>query len=244
MRRPFSDTRLVVALMIGALALVPVGTSAQDQADAATPEAAVTAYLGAVAANDVEAILAATAVDEMATGFDFAASSDRMGALNLVFSLAPSEYPMYAEMNRYQQAAQILGQARNLAYGLLSDETIDGRIIAPVDEARITAFVASVDPERLNGLSLLDIRAPEPEAAADERYLEGTARQAAIHGADELTERLALVELDGETYGVGFTLLRYGDAWLVSAQTSVLGGTSLLGTAEPMTRAQFVDRTS
>ena len=47
-----------------------------------------------------------------------------------------------------------------------------------------------------------------------------------------------------DTFGVGFTLLRYADTWLVSWQSSVLGGTSALGTAEPMTRAEFDDRTS
>jgi hypothetical protein len=101
-----------------------------------------------------------------------------------------------------------------------------------------------VDPARLGDLSVLDIRLPEPEAATDERYLENVARIAATYGADELVERLALIELDGETYGVGFTLLRYGDAWLVSSQASVLGNTSAIGTAEPMTRAEFDDRTS
>jgi hypothetical protein len=243
-RRSLSQIPIAAALITGALALAPVAALGQAGPGAATPEDAVTTYLDAVAANDVEAILDATAVDEMAAGFDFAAYSERLRAMNLGFSLAPSEYPMYAEMNGYQQAAQILAQVRNLAYGLLSDETIDGRVIAPVDEAQVASFVAAVDPARLGDLSVLDIRLPEPEAAADERYVENVARIAAINGADELTERLALVGLDGETWGVGFTLLRYGDAWLVSAQSSVLGNTSALGTAEPMTRAEFHDRTS
>jgi hypothetical protein len=113
-----------------------------------------------------------------------------------------------------------------------------------VDAAEIEAFAAAVDPSRLGGLSVLDIRQPEPEAATDERYLANLARIAATYGADEMTERLALVELDGETFGVGFTLLRYGDAWLVMDQASILGGTSAFGTAEPMSRADFDDRTS
>src|SRR5690606_13082527 len=153
---------------------------------------------------------------------------------NLGFSLAPTEYPMFGEMNRYQQAAQILAQVRNLTYGLLSDETIDGRIIAPVDEAQIAAFVASVDPSRLAGLTVLDVRLPEPEAVTDERFVEIMARSAASYGADEMTERLALVEFEGETWGVGFTLIRYGDTWRVSSQQSVLGNTTAFGTAEPM----------
>lgn len=241
-RRP----TLLVMLAAGLLALVvaPAGASAQDAAAHATPEDAVSAYLEAVAANDMDAILAASATDEMAAGFDFEAYSERLRAITPVQGLAPTEYPMYAGMNRYQQAAQILGQVRNLAYGMLSGETIDGSVIAPVDEAQVEAFVTAVDPSRLGGLTVLEVRLPEPEAAADERYVENVARIAATYGADELTERLALVELDGQTYGVGFTLLRYADDWLVSSQSSVLGGTPALGTAEPMTRAEFDDRTS
>jgi hypothetical protein len=192
----------------------------------------------------VEAILAATAVDEMAAGFDFATYSGRIGAITPVQGLAPAEYPMYAEMNRYQQTAQILGQVRNLAYGLLSGEEIDGGVIGPVDDPQVAAFLAAVDPAGLSELMVLDIRAPRPELAAGEHYLELVARMAAAYGADELAERLALVELGGETFGIGFTLLRYGDAWLVYTQSSALGGTSALGTAQPMTRAEFDDQTS
>ena len=64
-----------------------------------------------------------------------------------------------------------------------------------------------------------------------------------MYGADEMVERLALIELDGATYGLGLTLLRYGDTWGVSSQTSAMGGTSPLGTAERMTPAEFDDRT-
>ena len=242
MGRPILPTR--AAALAAAVLLVPGTVAAQSEAPASTPEDAVTSYLAAVAANDVDAILDASAADEMAAGFDFTAYTERLQAMNLGFSLAPTEYPMYGEMNRYQQAAQVLGQVRNLAYGLLSDETIDGRVIGPVDEAQVAAFVTAVDPSRLAGLTVLDIRLPEPDAAADERYLENVAKMAATYGADEMTERLAFVELEGDTFGVGFTLLRYADTWLVSWQSSVLGGTSALGTAEPMTRAEFDDRTS
>ena len=125
---------------------------------------------------------------------------------------------------------------RNLAYGLLSDETIDGSIIAPVDEAQAAAFAASVDPIRLADLALVEVRVPEPEVTSSERYLDTVAQIAATYAADEMVERLALIELDGETFGLGLSLLRYSDEWSVSTQSSTVGGTSPLGTAEPMTR--------
>jgi hypothetical protein len=226
---------MAVGLLAIGLALLPVGASAQS----ATPEDAVSAYVAAIAAGDVDGILAASAVDEMASGFDFQAYAERVQALIPVTSLAPADYPMYAAMDRYQQAALLLGQVRNLAYGLLSDEDIDGSVIAPVDAARIAAFAAAVDPSQLAGLSVVDDRFPVPDMATNERYLANAQAQAAIYGADELTERLTLVDLDGQTYALGLTLLRYGDRWLVASQSSPIAGTSSLGTAEPMTREEF-----
>ncbi len=210
---------------------------------ATTPEDAVSAYVAAIAANDVDAILAASATDEMVAGFDFQAYSERMQVLALIQSLAPGEYPLFGDMNRYQQASWILGQVRSLAYGLLSDEEVDGQIIAPADADRISAFVAAVDPARLAGLTVLASRFPVPDMATNERYLANGAAMAAIYGADELTERLALIELDGQTYALGFTLLRYGDNWKVSSQSSPISGLPALGTAVPTTRDEFEEQT-
>lgn len=237
-----SLSAVIMGLMAAALTLAPAASSAQE-ADLVTPESAVAAYVAGIAAGDADAILAASAIDEMAAGFDFQAFSERIGALALATSLAPSEYPLFRDANRHQQAMWILGQVRALVYGLLSGEEIDGRLIAPVDAERIAAFVAAVDPARLAGMTVLDVRGIDLELTTGERYLENIARMAAVYGADELTERLALIELDGSTYGLGFTLLRYGDTWKVSSQVSVLGGTSVFGNAEPMTRGEFEART-
>lgn len=236
-RRTFTSI-IAASLIAGTLALLPAATSAQGAA-AATPEDAVTAYVMGIAAGDADAILAATAVDEMAAGFDFQAQAERLNAMVLPSGMAPAEYHLFAESNRYQQADWILSQVRNLVYGLLSDEEIDGSVIAPADPARVAEFVADVNPARLAGLSVLDVRLPDPEHTTSERYLSMVARSAAVYGADEMVERLALVELDGETYGLGFTLLRYADTWGVSSQTSPMGGTSAFGTAEPMSQEAF-----
>jgi hypothetical protein len=226
-----------------ATALAQTSPAPSTTTGGATPEDAVSAYVSALAAGDVDGILAASAVDEMADGFDFEAYTERLQALALMTSMAPAEYPMFRTVNRYQQAGMILGQVRSLVYQLLSDERIDGAVIAPVDAERIAAFVAAVDPSQLAGLSIVDVGLPEPDVLSSQRYIETVKGLAAAYGADEMTERLALIDLGGETYGLGFTLLRYGDDWLVSSQSSPIGGTSSLGTAEPMTQAEFDERT-
>ena len=73
----------------------------------------------------------------------------------------------------------------------------------------------------------------------DARYLENAARLASIYGADESTERVALFSFEGNYYYLGFTLLRYGDNWKISSQTSPLAGTSALGTASENNRRRI-----
>jgi hypothetical protein len=206
----------------------------------ASPEAAIRAYLAAVAAGDVEAILAASAAEEMARGFRFDLQAERLRSMMLATSLSPAEYPMFADINVAAQSFWLLGQVRNLVYGLLSGEEIDGRPIMVVDDpARVERFVANVDPSRLAALAVEDIRFSNAAFEDDPRWLENAARTAATYGADELTERLVLFSLGDQLYDLGFTLLRYGDGWKVANQNANLAGTSAFGTARPTTRDAY-----
>jgi hypothetical protein len=90
-----------------------------------------------------------------------------------------------------------------------------------------------LDLARLADLQIGEIAPPDPELMSGERYLDAVGKQAAVYGADELTERVALVAVEGRSYVVGFTLMRYGDAWLVSSQSSAIGGTPATGAPIP-----------
>jgi hypothetical protein len=210
----------------------------------ATPDEAGAEYMAGVAAADAGRVLGASAIDEMAEGYRIAESVDRLQAFMPHLMMAPAEYPFYVEVNRAQRADEILRQVAMLAYGLLSGETIDGSPLSPVDGAWAEEFVAQVDPARLAGVEVMDTRFPSPDLEASERYLEIAATQAATYGADELTERLLLFYFEGRTYALGFTLLRYGDTWLVSSQSSPIGGTNTFGTATPMSVEEYEDVTS
>jgi hypothetical protein len=234
MRTGRSILPVILAVIMAVGGSVPVLA-----AGPATPEDAVRDYLAGVAQADVGRILDASAIDEMSAGFRFDLQTDRMHAMSLTGSLAPADYPMFVDMNRAQQSANVLGLVRNLVYSLLSTEQVDGNIIVPADKARADAFIAQVDPSRLSNLSLLDIGAVDPYFAKDPKYLENAAKRAAIYGADELTERVALVSFEGQTYAIGFTLMRFGDVWKVSSQVSNLTSSNDLGTATPVTLDEY-----
>jgi hypothetical protein len=231
----------VVALTAALLVAVSGGALA---AGSTTPDEAVREYMAAVAASDAGRILDASAIDEMAEGHRFTESLDRLQAFIPNVMLAPAEYPFYVEVNRAQRANEIMSQVLMLAYGLLSGEAIDFSPIVPVDRAWAESFAAQVDPARLAGIEVMDARFPNPDLETSERYLQTAATLAATYSADELTERLVLLSFEGQTYSLGFTLLRYGDTWLVSSQSSPIGGTSTLGTATPMSVEEYEDVTS
>jgi hypothetical protein len=246
MRR--SSVPILVAALAGlaAIAAVPAAAGQPSMAPGltlASPEDAVGEYLAGVAGADVERILGATAIDEVSEGYRFDESVDRFQAFMPVTMLAPA-VPFYVDINRARQTDQVLRQVLMLAYGLLSGEEIDGSPIVPVDKAWAQDFAERVDPARLAGIKVLDVRFPDPTYQDDERYQEVVAAQAATYGADELTERLALIYYEGQSYVVGFTLLRYGDEWKVGWQNSAISGMDSLGTAKPMSTDEFESLTT
>jgi hypothetical protein len=208
-----------------------------------TPEAAVAAYVGGIAAGDMQAVLAASAIEEAALGFDFTAYVERLQALPLMTSPAPAEYPLYAEMNRVRRQNEVLIAVRNLAYSLLSDEDVEEGLIAQPGAERTAAFVKAVDPQRLAGIEVLEIGVPEPDILQGERYQTTAGQFARIYGADDMTERVVLLGFEGDTYLLGVTLLRYGEGWKVINQMANLAGTSGLGTVEEISAEGFAEVT-
>ena len=142
-----------------------------------TPEDAVRAYLAGVATASTTSILEASAIAEVAAGYRFDLMAQRLGAFSFPTDLAPAEYPFFADVDQARQTARILGQVQLLAYSLLSGEPIDDKPVVPVDKAHVEAFERSVDPARLSGLSVMDVRFPDATFAHNAKYLANAAAQ-------------------------------------------------------------------
>lgn len=209
-----------------------------------TPEDAITSYLEGVVESDVDKILQACAIDEMSENFQFDDWVEWLRGLLLQDTLSPVDYPLYVEINRVQQTYRILQPVRNLVYSLLASEVQEsGLAFIEMDGRDATHFVKDVDPERLRSLEVEEIDVPAPEQMGSDRYQENAEELASIYGADEMTERVVLVSFEDEYYVLGFTLLRYGKSWKISAQYSALGsamgGIGGTGIAEPITEDEF-----
>lgn len=235
---------LITVCMTTGLLGVGLIAAAQDNSSTVLfemPEDAITFYLQGVMQGDVTQILQATAVTEMSEGFDFERSVNRLGSLSIQ-SPAPSDQPLYVEINKAQFTSQILSQVKNFAYGLLATEkdVVEGRVFMMEPEGT-TRFMDEVDPERLASLRIMDMGIPFPDLTNNELNLENWNEQAQIYGADEFTERVVLLQFEGDTYFMGFTLLRYDESWKISSAASLLGGTSVFGAPMRTTAEDFQD---
>jgi hypothetical protein len=204
----------------------------------ATPEDAVGQYLTAFASNNAAQLLDACAIDEVAAHFQFEAQATRLQVIEPNQFLLPTSYAFYVDLNKYGQAYVNFSQVRGLALSLLTSQPVD-QLITPVTADQARQYVKSADPSQLAGLKVVEIKFPIAKFATDPKALANFAAQAKVYGADELTERLALVALNGKDYAVGFTLVRYGSDWKVLNQVSNLAATSATGAAQPMTQSDF-----
>lgn len=229
--------RLSMALATGLLAGAVLGApvAAQDASPSgSSPEGTVRIFLDGLRDRDLETLMRVSAANAMAEQVDFPAYVERLQAWIPFQAPAPATDPLLIDLNRAQVLTQQLGQTRMLIYGLLTDVALDGLPVTPADAAWAEDFMRQLDLDRLAGLEVGDIVPPDPELMAGERYRDVMARQAAIHGADEMTERVATVSLDGRDWLVGFTLMRYGDVWLISSQTSAIAGLPVTGAPMPL----------
>ena len=226
------------SLMRGASSSAAPSMTGPGNGVLATPEAAVQQYMNGVATNDADEILRACGIDLVAKGFQFDLYAERLNAILPGTMLAPSQYPLYATINEYQQSYRIFEQVRNFAYSLLSSEPLD-QTITPVTAAQVQQYAKDVDPSRLASLKVASVKFPIASLASDSKTLANFAAQAKVYGADEMTERLALFQWNGKYYEAGFQLLRYGQGWLVVSQTSYLAGLDATGAPKATTPDDF-----
>jgi hypothetical protein len=226
--RIFVSSVLFVCLALGAAAA----------ADAKTPEDAIAAYVAGVAARDFDGILATTALDEMSANFDFVTYVDRIQALT-PFAPAPSSDPLFIAINKADLTAGIARQVKFLAYGLLTKSDILKSQTTTMDEAGAQQFVTDVNLTPLSDIKLDKVGVPNPTRMKTDLYKKNAALFAKVYGANEFTERVALISFAGNDYLLGFSLLRYGVIWKISSQSSPMAGTDTLGVPAPTTPDAF-----
>jgi hypothetical protein len=203
--------------------------------DFATPEAAVGHFFKSIVKNDLAAALQAFATNEYADNYDFTKHSRRMAAIQPMMQPAPPEYAMYDRVNRLALLARYAQQIQIFTYSLTPDIQIDQTQRIDNDN-QIAAFVTSVDPAKLGGLTIAKAYKVVP---ASEKFKSILAGQADPLGADEIGEIVILYELGGRYLKSGARLLRYGQFWRIDSLNSIVAEVPMSGGAVPTTEEEF-----
>ena len=249
MLRAGGFTLLTCTMVLSILAL-PALTSASAEADTSvedataafpTPEDVIRHFCQALAANDFEAALDACAVREQAEGFDFSGYVDRMKMHMPVTNPAPSTSDMYRDLNEAAILGGFTGQIKTLSYSFFVTDGLDGKPVTPADRAYAETFEEAVDPKKLADLRLLRVDPPMKFTLESEKNMENFSEMAKLYGAEEMTERIVLYELDGRTFMGGFGLYRYASGWRICRLYSNLAGLSPTGAAVAATEQQYVE---
>lgn len=209
--------------LLASLCLAAVLAAGPSFADT-TPEEAIAAYIEGVADRDLEAVIAATTVDNKSKLFDFVASVDRLKALIPTRALMPATDPLFVKMNKAGLTASVAGQVQYLAYGLMTTTNISES--TKMDGAGAADLVSTFRADRLGSLELVKVGIPKPELMNSATYQFNANQIAKVAGADASTERLALLSFEGLPFVVGFNLLKYDDEWQVDDLSSTLSGLS------------------
>ncbi len=208
-----------------------------------TPEAAISAYIEAVAAQDFDAILATTAIDRL-EGTDVAGSLERMQMLTPA-TMLPASSPFFDQINQATFAGNLGSQVKMLTYSLLfpvPEDFLD-RGIMQLDAEGLAAFLDALEAGRLAGLDVVLTIDADPEQAGSAAFVDLYAMLAVERGAEEVTEQVAILSLEDRFYMIGFGLSRYEDGWLIFRQDSPVSRLPMSGVAvrvDPEALAAFM----
>ncbi|MDL2318048.1 hypothetical protein LJC74_03005, partial [Eubacteriales bacterium OttesenSCG-928-A19] len=202
--------RTIATLLIFCLAGLCAGAPARAQDAVATdgtlafetPETVIAHFLEAIAAQNLGAALQTSYALTYGEAFDFDAYTLHVKGIQPAVH-APGNAAVYRRINAIKLLASFCTEILYVYYSLYDGEISQS---IPIDsQEALEAYLAQVDPGQFADLTLLRVDVPSPSRLADETARENYAAQAAIFGADERTERVALVTLQGERYVCGFT---------------------------------------
>lgn len=102
-----------------------------------------------------------------------------------------------------------INQTKFFAFALLSGTELDGQPLYNVSPEQVDQFVQVIDSQRLATLELRKAVPPDAELMASDRYQENSQNAAAVYGADEMTERVALLHFE-DAYHLRFSEQLWG----------------------------------
>ena len=204
----------------------------------ATAEEAAKAYVDGLIANDIDAMLAACAIESYVDHFDLEKYIERCGAypnIHMNNVMLPDAGETARRINIEYHRSELISEIRYQYLWLVQRKLIDKQYGQPQTNLSDYDSVAQLMEENFNTNEdvMKDIRLVSVEELSsllkaagltDEqiRDTEGTMeRRAGVLGADEVTGRALLLDIAGTEYYFVPDLVRYGDRWYVSTTSGL-----------------------
>jgi ABC-type sugar transport system substrate-binding protein len=200
-----------------------------------TPEDAIRYFISCAKDGDYESALFACPIEQVANNFDYQAFVDRSQVISPGLQYLPSEYDMYEAYNENSLEYALMQQLSYMAMSVSLPEEyasiLDGYTLSEYD-VDFGDAVENMDPEKFFNIEIVEIS--ESASLKDDTYQDVVETQAEIYGADKETFRAVLYMINGDYYVGGFTLLQYGESWLILSLNDATIGQSVYGTLIPV----------
>lgn len=145
----------------------------------------------------------------------------------------PSEYELYALYNKSVAQAQILRQLSWMTFSVILSERykkfLEGANLLGDDlDFVIDGVVGDMNPAKMQEIKI--VKFGKSHLLDNTRTQKNFNLQANNLGANSMTSRAVLYDINGDYYVGGFQLLEYNGSWLITALYDILIGQSGFGT--------------
>lgn len=233
--------RLTIACVLTSAAVTGCGSGGSNKSHGFdSPEAAITDFVDGLRTSDLARSLADFAVDQSLTVYDGRARETYIQTLIAQGLRFPGADGNAQTINRAMLDGEAASQLLRLISSLLAPDVDLSQPTVDTDGSAYDAWAKSLQLNRLSALSITDpVSAPGQAVASQTQYQTLNAAQAKIYGADQLTERVWLYQLDGATYIGGADLVHYTTGWKLLRLGAVFADLDASGAVKPGTQADI-----
>ncbi|RPJ75412.1 MAG: hypothetical protein EHM20_08975 [Alphaproteobacteria bacterium] len=191
--------------------------------DRSNPENVIKSYFSETKKQNLSGLISFFAIDKYINNFNFKHYSQELGIITPTSQLLPEQYSIYQELNKYFRSSQVTNQVRVYLLTIISNNDDIHLPITVNNGSTIDSFIQNINPQILSSLKLLYIRNPTKKldpVGINEIFI----KQARRIGAEDSSERVALIQIENTTFMVPFRFIKYNNEWYIESLISNFAG--------------------
>ena len=199
----------------------------------ASPEEAVTGFIGGLQKHNVKQMEAAFAVETYAENYDLEKMIEGIAAYTNSLGFVPNTSEFAIEINTGKRQEMVLDQIRNLYLTLIKAKTHYGErteyaVPYHSSETSMDEFMEETFPDNDRAFEVIfEGKFISPEAVAQnyssEKVQENMKNQSSYFKSDEIKSMVVLLEIDSEKYLLCMDVVLYGDKWYICNLSGTIG---------------------